>query len=66
MPRATDGFARAGNFDKSKATGWRADRLIKPGLERFAVATLEVKFQAELKLAWVECRGRLAVVPAAA
>ena len=66
MPRAADGFARAGNFDKSKATGLRADRLIKPGLERFAVATLEVKFQSELKLPRIECRRRLAVIPAAA
>ncbi len=66
MPRATDGFARAGNFDKRKAAGLRADRLIKPGLERFAVAALEVKFQAELKLPGIERRGRLAVVSAAA
>ena len=54
MPGATDGFARAGNFDKRKAAGLRADRLIKPGLERFAVAALEVKFQAKLKLARIE------------
>ena len=67
MPPATDGFARAGNFDKRKAAGLRADRLIKPGLERLAVsALLEVKFQAKLKLARIKRRGRLAVVSAAA
>ena len=66
MPRAADGFARAGNFDERKAVGLRADRLIKPGLERFAVAALEVKFQSELKLPRIECRRRLAVVSAAA
>ncbi len=66
MPRATDGFALAGKLDKRKAAGLRADRLIKPGPERFAVSALEVKFQSELKLARVEGRGRLAVVPAAA
>jgi hypothetical protein len=66
MPRATDGFAQAGNFDKRKAAGLRADRLIKPGLERFSVSALEVKFQSELKLARIEGCGRLAVVPAAA
>ena len=66
MPAATDGFAPGGNFDKRKAAGLRADRLLIPGLERFAVSALEVKFQTELKLARVKCRGRLAVVPAAA
>jgi hypothetical protein len=66
MPRATDGFARAGNFDKRKAADLRADRLIKPSPKRFAVPALEVKFQAELELARIKCRGRLAVVPAAA
>jgi hypothetical protein len=58
MPCATDGFAPADNFDKRKAAGLCADRLIKAGLERFAVsALLEVKFQAELKLARIKGGG---------
>jgi hypothetical protein len=57
MPCAADGFAPAGNFDKRKAAGLRADRLIKAGLERFAVSALEVQFQAELKLARIKGGG---------
>ncbi len=60
------GSPRPANFDKRKAAGLRADRLITPGLELFAVSALEVKFQAELKLARIERSRRLAVVTAAA
>jgi hypothetical protein len=66
MPHAPDGFAPAANFDKRKATGLRAGRLINFRRELFAVSALEVKFQSELKLTRIECRGRLAVVMAVA
>ncbi len=55
-PRA--GSPWPANFNKRKAAGLRADRPIKPRLERLAVSALEVQFQSKLKLTRVEGCGR--------